>query len=67
MLGQGSRVGFIYGSKANVGHLTVDPCIIVLKSIPYIWLMLHGGFNINTNLFHLIEISNITAMHRPFI
>ena len=37
MLGQGSRVGFIYGSKANVGHLAVDSCIIVwFKSIPYI-------------------------------
>gem|GEM_PF-4933976 len=46
MLGPGSRDGFIYGSKANVGHLTVDLCIIVVmfKSIPYIWLMLHEGF-----------------------
>ena len=30
MLGPGSRDGFIYGSKANVGHLTFDLCIIVM-------------------------------------
>ena len=45
MLGPGSRDGFVYGSKANVGHLTFDLCIIVMfKSITYIWLMLHRGF-----------------------
>ncbi|HEY5631340.1 MAG TPA: hypothetical protein VIR31_04370, partial [Nitrososphaeraceae archaeon] len=45
-LGPSSRGRFIYSSNVNVGHLTMDLCIelFMFKSIPYIWLMLHGGF-----------------------
>jgi hypothetical protein len=45
-LGPSSRGRFIYNSNVNVGHLTMDLCIelFMFKSVPCIWLMLHGGF-----------------------